>query len=188
MKKRSVFVTGSDGMLGCDLVIAIERSQSWKCIPSTLETMDITDAAQVRKTLNTYKPNALIHCASYTNVNKAESNRDFAFTVNSDGTRNVAEVCGEMEIPLIYLSTDYVFDSKKTTPYLETDTPNPINVYGASKLKGDSGGRNPFQAIFENFSGFRKSLIRKDLKNTPKPEIHLFLPWAKSGFFEKIKT
>src|SRR5690606_31594138 len=88
------------------------------------------------------------NCAAYTNVEEAEQNPELAFKVNADGTRNLALACKEHGTTLIHISTDYVFDGKKDTPYTINDKPNPINEYGKSKLKGEEHIR---QILYNHF-------------------------------------
>src|SRR5690606_20755647 len=89
---------------------------------------------------NFFNKNSFSHCintAAYTNVEKAESESESAFGINAEAVKTIAEICKEYNVVLLHISTDYVFDGKKKSPYLETDITNPINVYGASKLKGE---------------------------------------------------
>ena len=82
-------------------------------------------------------PDIIIHCAAYTNVDKAEDESETAELINVKGTENLAKVCAKNNIPLVYISTDYVFDGEKTNPYTPDDSPNPINIYGKTKLGGE---------------------------------------------------
>ncbi len=99
--------------------------------------LDITNAAMVNDIIISHKPDLVINAAAYTAVDKAEQDQTAAFAVNRDGSENVALACKQVGAKLIHVSTDFVFDGSKTTPYLVDDTPNPINVYGESKLQGD---------------------------------------------------
>jgi len=112
-----------------------------------LPEVDITDLSQVFKAVQEVRPDAVIHAAAYTDVDGCESDSETAFSVNRDGTWNVAQACAEMGCRLIYYSTDYVFDGTKTSPYVETDVPNPKTVYGKSKLAGE-------EAILESLDDF----------------------------------
>jgi dTDP-4-dehydrorhamnose reductase len=112
-----------------------------------LPEVDITDLSQVFKTVQGVRPDVIIHAAAYTDVDGCESNSKTAFTVNRDGTWNVAQACAEMGCRLIYYSTDYVFDGTKTTPYVETDLLDPQTVYGKSKLAGE-------EAVLESLDDF----------------------------------
>jgi len=98
---------------------------------------DITKFDEIRKVIQDSAPDIVIHTAGYTDVDGCELNPDKAFTVNSEGTKNVALASRECDAELVYISTDYVFDGLKSSPYTEVDIPNPINVYGKSKLLGE---------------------------------------------------
>ncbi len=98
---------------------------------------DITSLDQVQKSLNDFKPDLVVNAAAYTAVDKAEEDVELAFRINRDGAGNIAHVSGKLGIPMIHFSTDYVFDGKKTGPYLETDKVGPNGVYGQSKLEGE---------------------------------------------------
>lgn len=133
---KKVLLTGSKGMLGQDLS-AILEDEGYDIIETDVSTLDITDFEQVKKVLAESKPDFVVHCAAYTNVDGAEADIEGATLVNAKGTENVAKVCGENDITLVYISTDYVFDGTKKEKYLPTDEPNPLNVYGKTKLEGE---------------------------------------------------
>lgn len=99
--------------------------------------LDITDANAVKAALDAHRPAAVIHCGAWTNVDACESDPDRAFLVNEAGTRNVVEAAHAVGAYVVALSTDYVFDGTKTEPYDEGDEPNPLSVYGRSKLAGE---------------------------------------------------
>ncbi len=133
---KTILVTGADGMLGVDLVRRL-RSRHYKVVASTIRSMDITDLAAVKRILLSVRPDVVIHTAAYTAVDHAESEREKCLAVNVNGTKNIAFFCREIGAELIYISTDYVFDGKKKSPYVETDKPHPVNVYGESKWRGE---------------------------------------------------
>lgn len=91
----------------------------------------------MEKVISAYKPFLIVNAAAYTNVDKAESEPDLAFAVNSDGPDNLAGVCAKAKLPFIHISTDYVFDGQKKSPYIETDRVSPLGVYGKSKQQGE---------------------------------------------------
>ncbi|MCY9668273.1 dTDP-4-dehydrorhamnose reductase [Paenibacillus alginolyticus] len=129
-----VLITGAGGQLGYDLsrVLApIHEVTVW-----TREQLDVSDEGQVADILANERPDAVIHAAAYTNVDRAESETELAYQVNAIGSLHIAKVCEQIGAKLIYISTDYVFDGTKGTPYDEVDTTNPGNVYGRSKLLG----------------------------------------------------
>ncbi len=131
-----ILVTGANGMLGQDLCPILEDMGAF-VIETDVDTLDITKPADVERILTAEHPDAVIHCAAYTNVDKAEEDFETAKLINSSGTENIAKVCGRLDIPLVYISTDYVFDGTKNEPYTPDDKPNPINNYGLTKLMGE---------------------------------------------------
>ena len=131
-----VLVTGANGMLGQDLCPILE-DEDFDVIETDIHNLDITNLEQVEKVLTENAPNYVVHCAAYTNVDKAEEDKETAFKINELGTKNLAIVCKKLDIPIVYISTDYVFDGTKEGKYLPTDKTNPINVYGESKLAGE---------------------------------------------------
>lgn len=152
-EKPTIVVTGANGQLGRELVM-LEQTE-FTLIGLSRHELDITNLAACRQAMNEYKPYAVIHCAAYTAVDKAESEQDEAFRVNRDGTSNIALASHEIGAKLIYISTDYVFDGKGNTPYTETDVVNPNTVYGASKLAGEE----VVQAIHSHYFIVRTSWV-----------------------------
>ncbi len=122
-------------MLGQDLVARVRVRHT--VFPSDIGDTDITVRAQVSGLVQRSKPDVVIHTAAFTAVDECENQRDLAFAVNAEGTRNLALACSEFRIPLLYISTDYVFNGEKPTPYVEEDATGPLNVYGQSKLRGE---------------------------------------------------
>lgn len=131
-----VLVTGANGMLGQDLCPILEDVGAF-VIETDVDTLDITNEDMVNNVLNDIHPDMVVHCAAYTNVDKAEEDIETAEKINVKGTENLAKACSKLDITLIYISTDYVFDGEKNTPYLPTDKTNPQNNYGLTKLKGE---------------------------------------------------
>jgi len=136
----NIIVTGSKGMLGLDLVPRLEQL-GFQVIGVDIEELDITRFDDVRQFFKIGQPGLVINCAAYTAVDQAESDKDLAFAVNRDGPANLAQGCGENGIPLIHISTDYVFDGKGNQPYREDDPVNPLGVYGKSKWEGEEAVR-----------------------------------------------
>ena len=122
-------------MLGRE--IAAHLRARHQVIGADLPEVDITDLSLVQRALRSAQFDAVIHAAAFTAVDDCEHWSDLAFQVNAEGTRNVAVACLEASLPMLYLSTDYVFDGRKPSPYVEDDPPNPLNVYGRSKLEGE---------------------------------------------------
>lgn len=135
-----ILVTGASGMLGSDLVE--ELSGKHEVMGLSQEELDVTERGRVVETVKTSSPDLIIHCAAYTDVDRCESEPERAYRVNGLGARNVAQACAEKGATMVYISTDYLFDGKKGTPYIEIDPPNPLNVYGMSKLMGEDYVKN----------------------------------------------
>jgi dTDP-4-dehydrorhamnose reductase len=129
-----VALTGAEGMLGHDLRKIFSDAE---IIPFTLHTLDITVLDDVIKKIGEVKPDFLIHAAAFTDVDRCEAEPEKAYLVNGVGARNVVMACEEIKCPIVYISTDYVFDGSKKGPYDEWDETNPINQYGLSKLMGE---------------------------------------------------
>lgn len=123
-------------MLGRDLMDEIARRTPGG-VAMDLAECDITDPAACVRAVDSVRPRAVVNCAAWTNVPAAEQHRDAAFAVNADGAGNVARACGHALVRCVHVSTDFVFDGAKGAPYGEDDTPNPLNVYGQSKLEGE---------------------------------------------------
>jgi len=136
-----LLVTGSDGQLGWELCRQ-GKDRGYDLIPLDLPVFDITDQHAVYSAVSRSNADIVINAAAYTAVDKAESEIDIAFAVNRDGPSYLASACAEVHIPLIHISTDYVFDGSKEGPYLETDLAAPIGVYGKSKAEGEDKVRS----------------------------------------------
>jgi dTDP-4-dehydrorhamnose reductase len=123
-------------MLGRDLMRAFgERGIS--ATGMDVEECNVVDPASCMTAVRGVRPAVVINCAAYTDVNRAEAERELAFAVNGAGAHNVARACAETGSLCVYISTDYVFDGSKPHPYIEADPPGPLNAYGASKLEGE---------------------------------------------------
>ena len=131
-----VFVTGVKGQLGYDVMNELEK-QGLEGIGVDIDEMDITDADQVNKVIKEAAPDAVIHCAAYTAVDAAEDNEEICRKVNAQGTENIAKVCEELDIKMMYLSTDYVFNGQGERPWEPDDEREPLNVYGQTKYEGE---------------------------------------------------
>jgi len=132
-----VAVLGSTGQLGADLVEILQQDNRFEVIPLSHQEADCTNAAEVRAVIAKLRPDHVINCAAFVRVDDCEDQPDLAFAVNAVGAFNVARACAAVDARCVYISTDYVFDGTKESPYVESDAPNPINVYGASKLAGE---------------------------------------------------
>ena len=134
-----VFVTGVRGQLGHDVVNELIQ-RNHEAIGVDIEEMDITDGNAVHKVITSAAPDAVIHCAAWTAVDAAEDEdkRETVRRVNADGTQNIAEVCKTLNIPMMYISTDYVFDGQGELPWQpDCKDYSPLNVYGQTKLEGE---------------------------------------------------
>jgi len=131
-----VLVTGCKGQLGTELMRLLELS-SHEVVGVDVDTCDITDRAQVLDLFSSFRPDSVLHGAAFTAVDLCESQPETAFAVNSLATRFIADGARRVNAHVVYVSTDYVFDGAKGTPYVEWDTPNPQSIYGLSKLGGE---------------------------------------------------
>lgn len=129
-----IVVTGANGQLGKEIA---KQGSGHELVLTDYDTLNITDSSAVAAFMKAIKPEAVIHCAAYTNVDGAESDYDGAFRVNVIGSQNVAAGCLETGARLVYISTDYVFDGERQQPYREFDPVNPQNVYGITKWQGE---------------------------------------------------
>jgi dTDP-4-dehydrorhamnose reductase len=130
-----ILLIGAEGMLSTDLVTVL--SERYEVIAADLPNIDITDPKSVQDWVATSTPHVIVHAAAYTDVEGAEDESERAFLVNETGTRNVALAAQEAGASLVYFSTDFVFDGKKATPYVESDQPNPQGEYAKSKVAGE---------------------------------------------------
>ena len=130
-----VLVTGVKGQLGYDVMNELAK-RGYEGVGVDVAEMDITDSAAVEKVISEVHPDKVVHCAAWTAVDAAEDNQEVCHKVNVDGTANIAKMCGKLDIPMIYISTDYVFDGQGIRPW-EPDDPvvEPLNVYGQSKYE-----------------------------------------------------
>lgn len=132
---QRVLVFGADGQVGRALRESPSANQTF--IGCTRSQADITDGTAVNAVLADHDPAIVVNAAAYTEVDRAEQETDRAFAVNHAGASNVAEACARTSVPLIHLSTDFVFDGAKRAAYVETDSVNPLSVYGKSKAAGE---------------------------------------------------
>jgi dTDP-4-dehydrorhamnose reductase len=131
-----ILITGADGQLGRELIKQGQLKGFSVQAPSE-DDMDITDLEKIDHCMAFHQPEVIINAAAYTQVDKAESEATLAFAVNTTGSANLARMCAKNKIPLVHISTDYVFDGQKGTSYLETDAISPVGVYGRSKADGE---------------------------------------------------
>lgn len=148
VKETIVLVTGAGGQLGMTFHKHQDTYTELRFVFMDSNTLDITDFEEVKRVFKEIKPDYCVNCAAYTNVEKAEEEPEKAFLINAESVLGLAQICLEHQSILIHISTDYVFDGGKMTPYTVNDTPLPINVYGASKLKGELHIQNIMERYF----------------------------------------
>ncbi len=130
-----ILVIGHKGMLGTDLMKILDSQH--KLWGKDIDELDITRKEEVQKVLGEVKPSLVINVAAYTKVDQCEEAKELAYAVNAEGAKNLALGCKEKNIRLLHLSTDYVFDGQKDSPYREDDCPLPLSAYGKSKFSGE---------------------------------------------------
>ena len=130
-----ILVTGSNGLLGTNILP--DLSQQFEIIATTEDQWDILDRKLGEEIVRTHQPDVLINLAAITNVDGCEDAAEPAYRVNVEGAGILADLCKKYGIKLLHFSTDYVFDGTSTRPYTEEDAPNPLSVYGRSKLLGE---------------------------------------------------
>lgn len=150
---KKVLIVGVNGMLGLELQRALK--DKFQCIGTTIQELDITNYDQTILTIKKNKPHIVINVAGLTMVDLCEEKRGEAFAVNAEGAKHIAMGCQEIGAKCLYFSTDYVFDGGKREPYSEEDLPNPLSVYGKSKLQGEEYVRE----ILDDFLIIRTSWL-----------------------------
>lgn len=133
----NILVTGASGQLGKCIQDLSKEHSDLKFSFTDIPELDITDENFVKRYFEDNSFDYCINCAAYTNVDKAETEIALAYKINAEAVRNLAIACRENDVKFIHISTDFVFDGEKKTSYTEEDVPNPINVYGKSKLQGE---------------------------------------------------
>ena len=131
-----ILVTGVKGQLGHDVMNELAK-RGHTGIGVDVEEMDITDAKKVNEVIRASEVEAVIHCAAYTAVDAAEDQVELCRKINAEGTENIAKVCKELDIKMMYISTDYVFDGEGTRPWEPDNERHPLNVYGLTKYEGE---------------------------------------------------
>jgi dTDP-4-dehydrorhamnose reductase len=139
-----ILVTGANGQVGRELT-SCSIPKGFDILALSHGALDITDPTAVHRKVGQADVSLVVNAAAYTDVDQAESEPDLAFRVNRDGPANLASACTEARIPLVHISTDYVFDGRKRGPYLETDPVSPLGVYGMSKAAGEVEVRDRLQ-------------------------------------------
>ena len=142
-----VLVTGASGQLGYDVVRELTK-RGHEAVGVSSKEMDITDPAQVEKVITAANVDVVMHGAAYTAVDAAEDNEAQCRLVNANGTENIAVVCKKLDIPMVYISTDYVFDGQGTRPWEPEDERHPLNVYGQTKYEGELAVQKNLEKYF----------------------------------------
>src|SRR5258706_4338295 len=152
-----ILVAGAGGQLARSLVEAATGEDRIELVALGRPTLDLLDRNSLVRVIDAAAPALVINAAAYTAVDRAESERDLAHAINCDGAGALAEVTARRKLPLIHVSTDYVFDGRKDGAYQETDAPNPETVYGRSKLAGEerAGAAHTTHIILPTFWGCR---------------------------------
>ena len=173
-----VLVTGYAGQLGWDVVRELEK-RGISCRGVDKEDFDLTDAQAVMDYILSYAPDAIVHCAAYTAVDRAESEPEICTAVNGMGTTNIVRAALEANAKLVYISTDYVFPGTGTEPWREDDAYGPQNVYGLSKVQGETAVRSMMTRYFlirtswvfgKNGHNFVRTMLRLGAE---KPELRV---------------
>jgi dTDP-4-dehydrorhamnose reductase len=132
---KTILITGAGGQVGHELAIA---DSPYRLVALTQQKLDITNLAQITEVFESHRPDILINAAAYTRVDLAENEAELAFAINRDGVANLAQACKRLDIPMLHISTDYVFDGSKQEAYKESDPIAALGVYGESKAAGDA--------------------------------------------------
>jgi dTDP-4-dehydrorhamnose reductase len=187
-----LLVTGAGGMLGGDVMLAAGNA-GHDVVGFGHTELDVTDAAGVSRKLDAERPDVVIHCAAWTDVDGAEEAEDAAMAVNGTGAGNVAAAAAEVGASVVYVSSDYVFDGAKGSPYVETDQPAPLSAYGRTKLAGEEataaankrhfivrsswlfgvGGRNFVETMLRLAADHGEVLVVRDQVGSPTYTWHL---------------
>lgn len=163
-----VLVTGVGGQLGYDVIKEL-RKRNIDCAGVDKEKFDITDFGATYGFIINYMPDVVVHCSAYTAVDKAEDEPELCYLVNVVGTENIAKICKDIDAKMVYISTDYVFDGTKDGFYEVDDIPNPINIYGKTKLAGEKAVQEILEKYFivriswvfgVNGNNFVKTMLR----------------------------
>lgn len=133
----NVLITGADGQLGISIIDFKDHFPNYNIIPTDRDIFDISNLEGMVEFINGKNVDYIINCAGYTNVDKAEEDDDVVYKINYLGVSHLTTLCKENNIKLVHVSTDYVFDGKSCVPLKESDSTNPIGVYGKSKRKGE---------------------------------------------------
>ncbi|MCQ2081180.1 MAG: dTDP-4-dehydrorhamnose reductase [Lachnospiraceae bacterium] len=166
---KKIIITGCNGQLGRAMNIELGPHSDIELINTDVAELDITKIDDVMKFVREVKPDAIVNCAAYTAVDKAESDWDMAYKINAIGPRNLSIAATDVDAKMIHVSTDYVFDGTATKPYVEFDMPNPQGAYGKTKLEGE----NFVKQFSKRYMTFRTAWLYGDGKNFVKTMLRL---------------
>jgi len=141
MKEKEIFIFGSTGQLGGELIEARATRSQWKVRPWSHEEIDVTDSVALKNAIGVSRPWAVVNCTAYNQVDAAQNEPEKAFAVNAAAVASLAGICRCLNIYLVHFGTDFVFDGKSSRPYREEDPAIPLNIYGLSKLAGEQALR-----------------------------------------------
>lgn len=163
-----ILVTGAKGQLGRDVIKVLE-ARNIECLGTDIDDFDITNTNQTFEIIRNYQPDTVVHCAAYTAVDKAEDEVELCRKINVNGSKNIAEICSEINAKMIYISTDYVFPGEGDDPYEVDSITSPLSIYGETKLKGEELVREQVKKHFivriswafgNNGNNFVKTMLR----------------------------
>ncbi|MBI3652971.1 MAG: dTDP-4-dehydrorhamnose reductase [Acidobacteria bacterium] len=144
---KSALITGAGGLLGACMSEHL-RAANWRVIPCNHQQLDITDEEAVRRSVLEARPDVVINCAATADVDRCERDVEWAYAVNEKGVRYLARACRATHAELVHVSTDYVFDGSKAGFYTQADAPNPLSVYGQSKLAGEGAAQEELEPTY----------------------------------------
>lgn len=168
-EKKTILITGANGQLGNEMQVISSGFTAYNFLFVTKEDLAIDDVEAVKKYFASHTIDYCVNCAAYTAVDKAETEKEKAYLINAEAVGNLAMVCKEHNTTFIHISTDYVFDGTATAPYKEDDPVSPVNLYGASKLKGEELAiqNNPHSIIIRTswvYSSFGNNFVKTMLR------------------------
>lgn len=169
-----ILITGSDGQLGNELKLSSKNYSGYEFVFTDIDTLDVTDREALNETIKRTEPDWIINCVAYNFVDKAETDQENAFRINSVAPGNIAEAIKGTDCKLIHVSTDYVFDGSSAFPYNENSVTNPQSAYGRSKLKGEKNAlRHPYTMIIRTawlYSSFGNNFLKTILRLSSEKE------------------
>lgn len=163
---KNILLLGANGQLGQSIQQLRQKHPNYNLIAQSREQINLSELSTIAEKITAQKPDYVINAAAYTAVDKAEEEPDLAMRINGDAVKEIALACEALKATLVHISTDYVFDGTKTTPYTTTCPTNPINVYGATKLAGEHNALNHNTKTFVVRTSWVHSPIGKNFETT----------------------